>query len=248
MINFYCKLGGVNQYVGALRDLTGLKFGNLTVISRDGSNKYKKATWWCRCDCDGNEKSYISSNLINGNTKSCGCLHDLIASEVNKKYNTYDLSGEYGVGFTSNTNREFYFDLEDYDKIKNYCWSEKKDGGYIVTKPNGTTVSLHRLVMNPNDEELIDHIFHKTYDNRKSQLRICTINENGCNMVLPSHNTSGVKGVRFHSRDLIWEAFITHNQKYIHLGRYTNKDDAIQARYEAELKYQKSFRYQNKIS
>ena len=34
----------------------------------------------------------------------------------NKKSNIYDLSGEYGVGWTSNTNEEFYFDLEDYDK------------------------------------------------------------------------------------------------------------------------------------
>lgn len=231
--------------MGKLKDLTDLKFGNLTVIRRDGSNKHKKAMWLCRCDCDGNEKSYISSHLINGNTKSCGCLQRVTVSTSNKKYNTYDLSGEYGIGWTSNTNREFYFDLEDYDKIKEYCWSDDSHG-YIVTKPNGTTMSLHRLVMNPNDVELIDHIFHKTYDNRKSQLRVCTINENACNMVLPSHNTSGVKGVRFHSRDLIWEAFITHHQKYIHLGRFVNKDDAIKARLDAELKYQKDFRFQNK--
>ena len=230
--------------MGKLKDLTGLKFGNLTVIKRDGSNKHKKATWLCKCDC-GNEKSYISIHLINGNTKSCGCLQKVIASTSNKKYNTYDLTGEYGIGWTSNTNHEFYFDLEDYDKIKDYCWSDN-GRGYIVTKINKTSMSLHRLVMNAKDEELIDHIFHMTHDNRKSQLRICTVNENGCNMVLPAHNTSGIKGVRFHSRDLIWEAFITHNQKYIHLGRYSKKEDAIKARYEAELKYQKDFRFQNK--
>ena len=34
-----------------------------------------------------------------------------------KKYNTYDLSGEYGIGY-SNSGKEFYFDLDDYDLIK----------------------------------------------------------------------------------------------------------------------------------
>ena len=41
-------------------------------------------------------------------------------SETFKKYNTYDLSGEYGIGYTSK-GEEFYFDLDDYDKIKDYC-------------------------------------------------------------------------------------------------------------------------------
>ena len=40
---------------------------------------------------------------------------------MHKKYNTYDLTGEYGIGYTSK-DEEFYFDLEDYDKIKDYCW------------------------------------------------------------------------------------------------------------------------------
>ena len=55
-------------------------------------------------------------------------------SEVKRKYNRYDLeSQEYGIGWTSNTNEEFWFDKEDYDKIKNYCWNyhKNKHGGYI---------------------------------------------------------------------------------------------------------------------
>jgi hypothetical protein len=41
-----------------------------------------------------------------------------------KKFNQYDLSGSYGIGYCSNTNNPFYFDLEDYDLIKDYCWME----------------------------------------------------------------------------------------------------------------------------
>ena len=50
-----------------------------------------------------------------------------------KKYNKYDLTGKFGIGYTSK-GEEFYFDLEDYDKIKNHLWYKDKDGGLICTE------------------------------------------------------------------------------------------------------------------
>jgi len=55
-------------------------------------------------------------NLKDGHTRSCGCLH----SENNRKLNRYDLSGVYGIGYTSNTGIKFYFDKDDFDKISKY--------------------------------------------------------------------------------------------------------------------------------
>ena len=52
-------------------DLTGQKFGMLTVIQRV-ENKGKDVRYLCRCDC-GNEIEVIGQHLKNGNTKSCGC-------------------------------------------------------------------------------------------------------------------------------------------------------------------------------
>lgn len=54
-------------------DLTGQKFGRLTVISR-AENKSGRTNWHCRCDC-GNEKDVLAINLARGTTKSCGCLN-----------------------------------------------------------------------------------------------------------------------------------------------------------------------------
>jgi hypothetical protein len=230
--------------MGRLKDLTGMKFDRLTVIERDGSNAHKKATWFCKCNCNGNIKSYIGSQLLNENTKSCGCLQKEKASQSNKKFNIYDLSSKYGVGWTTNTNKEFYFDLEDYDKIKDYCWFEQNE--YIVTKCNNITLFQHRLIMDAPDDKSIDHIYHKTYDNRKSELRLCTISQNGCNMIKPSDNTSGIKGVRWHNRDCIWEAFIVVNRKYIHLGRFNIFKEAVKVRKEAEALYHGEFRYKVK--
>lgn len=68
------------EIVSALNftDLTGKRFGDLTVIQQTEAletNKNKSATYWlCRCSC-GNEVIVIASNLNNGHTTSCGCIN-----------------------------------------------------------------------------------------------------------------------------------------------------------------------------
>lgn len=58
-------------------------------------------------------------------------------------------------------------------------------------------------------------------------------------------NTSGVTGVKWHSRDNIWGAWIRVNHKNMYLGRFENFDDAINARKEAENKYFGEYSYDN---
>lgn len=67
----------------AFIDLTGQKFGRLTVIDR-APNKNGRSAWNCICDC-GNTIQVISKSLRSGNTKSCGCLHkELVAKQFSK--------------------------------------------------------------------------------------------------------------------------------------------------------------------
>ena len=56
-------------------DLTGKKFGKLTVINRDfeRTDASKQAFWWCVCDC-GEKISVGRGSLKSGATRSCGCL------------------------------------------------------------------------------------------------------------------------------------------------------------------------------
>lgn len=54
-------------------DLTGMKFGKLTVIKEFGHSKDGRVTWLCRCECGG-EKIASGHDLKSGATKSCGCL------------------------------------------------------------------------------------------------------------------------------------------------------------------------------
>lgn len=63
-------------YLGKFQDLSGIKFGKLTVLYKDNpyytSGGNKQIKWVCECDC-GNKISATGSNLRNGTTTSCGC-------------------------------------------------------------------------------------------------------------------------------------------------------------------------------
>lgn len=72
-----------------LKDLTGKKFGRLTVLGRATDKDYVKPHWICRCDC-GNTKIIYGYSLTSGTTQSCGCLSKEIISKVTLK----DLSGQ----------------------------------------------------------------------------------------------------------------------------------------------------------
>ena len=67
--------GCLHNYVASIsrtKDLTGQRFGRLTVIERIGSRK-NRSLWRCKCDC-GNETEQTANSLLRHNTKSCGCL------------------------------------------------------------------------------------------------------------------------------------------------------------------------------
>lgn len=201
--------------------------------------------WTCLCDC-GENKDINGDSLRKGKTLSCGCLQKCIAKETGeqrKKYNKYDLTGEYGIGWTSNTNEEFYFDLEDYDKIKDYTWLETK--GYIYSSDR--EYALHRFVTNCNIDYVVDHMNHNTLDNRKENLRICSQQKNTFNQKVRSNNWTGVSGVSWDYDRNKWQAYISINGKRILLGRFDIFEDAVIARKEAEEKYFGEYSYDNSI-
>lgn len=62
-----------------LIDLTGQRFGRLSVVCKCGSDKYGAALWQCKCEC-GKTVTKRGSALRAGHAKSCGCLHDELSS------------------------------------------------------------------------------------------------------------------------------------------------------------------------
>lgn len=69
------------------QDLTGQRFGRLTVVELHGSGE-NNTVWKCKCDC-GNGCFVTTHNLRNGNTKSCGCFRK---ESSRKRLTTHGLS------------------------------------------------------------------------------------------------------------------------------------------------------------
>lgn len=228
-------------------EMIGKRFGRLvvTAISPNTSGKRKRLMYLCDCDCGKKNVEIIGEKLRNGHTKSCGCLKRDIASTTHKKYNEYDLSGDFGIGKTSNTNKEFYFDKEDYDLIKDYCWFEMQNG-YIASRVSGKgNIYLHRFVMKADSGDIVDHKKHNLMDCRKKYLRIGTQSNNMMNKTMRKDNTSGITGVSHDKTSNKWVAEIWLNKKKVRLGSFREKKDAISARKEAEEKYYKDWSYDN---
>ena len=205
------------------------------------------AQWLCECSCENHNQIIVRGTSIrNGHTKSCGCLQNEVGNGV-KKYNKFilnlqDKHGLYGLGYCSNTNKEFYFDMDDYNKIKDYCWSEDiGQDGYCRLRARDIKgknyITMSHLIIG----KYHDHADRNPMNNRKFNLRPASHTENARNHNKQKNNTSGIIGVSWHKRDHVWQAAIIINKKKIHLGYFTDKRDAIIARLLAEVKYFKEF-------
>lgn len=235
------KSCGCSHYDGSSRivDLTGRVFGKLIVIERAGYKTTKSGQqhiqWKCRCEC-GRETIVPGRDLSSGNTQSCGQC---------KNENHYEFFDDYVVGYT-NTGASFIVDLDDYERVSPRYWGNYNSGNgeYIENHEGGKRMPLHRFIMNAEKGEVIDHINHDTTDNRKVNLRKVTMMQNSINRKRRSDNTSGYTGV-FQKRDSTrWYANITVNKEIIRLGSFATKQEAIEARREAEIKYFGEYAFQ----
>ena len=217
--------------MGKFVDLTGQRFGRLVVIKLLTSKGTKRLKWLCKCDC-GNECVVLGHNLVGGHTKSCGCLR----KEKTRKI-TYSFYEDYIIG-DDGCGHQFMIDNDDFDRIKERHWtySEGYWSTYIKIDDKGMRVGMHTFIIQPKDGYVIDHADRNRSNNRKYNLRQATVSQNSMNKTLRKNN-SGITGVRLDKRRNKWRASITLNQKFIWLGEYADKDDAIKARLLAEAKY-----------
>lgn len=232
-------------------DLVGKKYGLLTVTSFAGyiydSQNCKRRIWNCTCDCGNIKNNVLEKSLKSGNVKSCGCLISTTPKKTAKKYkkyNRYELTEEICKGFDYKGD-VFYFDLDDYEKIKEYCWIVKSNKYVESRDEDGKFISMHRVILD-NPVAHVDHINHKTNDNRKCNLRTVTREQNQANSKLRIDNTSGVKGVYFDNHINKWVASIQENNIQ-HRKNFNEKIEAINYRKFLEEKYQGDYSYANSI-
>lgn len=124
-------------------------------------------------------------------------------------------------------NKEILFDLEDKDllQLDRYVYYVGKNG-YATNKTLGYA---HRLVMNAPQDLQIDHDNRIRTDNRKSNLRLSTNQENNFN--------KEAKGYYWAKHANKWGACIGLNGKTIFLGYYNTEIEAGEAYKFAKNKY-----------
>jgi hypothetical protein len=144
-------------------------------------------------------------------------------------------------------------DAADYAMLSKITWQSRWNPStlsyYAQTTlyPGGRkgqhTVQMHRFLLGlePRDGKVVDHRDGNTLDNRRSNLRVATVGQNGKNRELNSNSTSGLKGVSWTPKLGRWKAQIQSNGKGIFLGYFWDKLDAHAAYCEAATRLHGDF-------
>lgn len=117
-------------------------------------------------------------------------------------------------------------DSLDYSWLNQWKWSAYKDRScwYAHRQENGKKVRMHRLLLGLKKGELCDHVNGDGLDNRRSNIRKCSISQNNFNRRYTNNRTSKYQGVskssgRFYAR-------IGYKKRVYFLGSFTKEEDA----------------------
>lgn len=136
-------------------------------------------------------------------------------------------------------------DDEDYELVSKYTWCNMQ-GRYMHayipgSGHRGKFVRMHRLILDAPQGVLVDHINGNGFDNRKSNLRLCTQSQNLMNRGMNKNNPYGLKGVKFDKRRNRYSASICRNYKSKFLGSYDTPQEAHLAYIAAVKEYHGDF-------
>lgn len=207
-------------------NLVGHKYGRWLVICEAGRTKGKNMLWKCRCDC-GTESLIAGNTLRTGKSKSCGCLARERVSEVCTTHGKSQ-SIEYKI----------------WVNMKQRCLN-KKNTDYRYYGGRGITVCERWLKFENFFEDMgeLPHpllTIERMNNNKNYSPSNCiwaTRKIQNRNQGKRKDNTTGFKGINYHKRDRRYQAYIAVKSKQIHLGYFSQLEDAIIARRIGEAKY-----------
>lgn len=205
--------------VNNVKDLTGKRFGRLTVIERDLSATKGRRKWICKCDC-GNVVSVYRSHLICGQTNSCGCAR----KGVNLK--PIDKGTRFGrltvIEITNRKHRNTYMYKCQCD-CGNTCFMSRNQliSGGVRSCGCLATERSKKAIKSAMEER------NNTYVEGTDILNISS-------KKIRSTNTSGKRGVSWDSSVKTWKAYIGFKGKQYYLGSSRDFEVACKIRDEAE--------------
>jgi len=134
----------------------------------------------------------------------------------------------------------------DYGIIQNHKWYATNRGNtyYAVARPKGKPpIYMHRMILGlvPGDTRETDHINHNGLDNRRENIRACSLSENHRNRVSLVGKTSNFLGVSWDKTRRKWTAHIEASGEQKNLGRFSFEVLAALAHDFAALRYHREF-------
>ena len=134
-------------------------------------------------------------------------------------------------------------DEADLELLSRYRWyynitKGKKTGyilGFIKGRSDKSGVGMHRVILNAQKGEIVDHVNRNGLDNRRENLRIVNAQQSIANRGMYKTNKSGFTGVIPSATPNKWVAQIGYNREVLNLGTFTQKEDAARA-YDAAAK------------
>lgn len=129
-------------------------------------------------------------------------------------------------------------DDEDYDLLSSTTWRAalKKNGVCYAVRdvsaakdPSRPKMLMHRQVLNAQPGTIVDHINRDGLDNRKSNLRFVTNQQNCTNRVGWSGTSSIYKGVTWDKERKKWRAILNYNGTTYRIGRFDSEVAAAKA-------------------
>lgn len=146
-----------------------------------------------------------------------------------KEQNEVEYFGEYAVIWTTdkegNRKTPYKVDLDDVERLLKYRWSVGT-GGYAKHR----SLKMHRLIMNAQKGQIVDHINQDVTDNRKSNLRFVTHSENMRNSS-KTKAKSGHKHIRINPGGTFAVEFKCNGEKYYN-GNIPTLEEALKKRNE----------------
>lgn len=199
------------------------KLGMLTLIKKEKRNN--RIYWHCKCDCSN--KKWIRADALTKKkkpTRSCGCLAE------NTQFKKKDITNE------------------RFGKLKAIRPTKQKRGNSTVWKCKCDCGNTCYVAIDCLNKGSTKSCGCNQTEQRKEMRKLGQIKLKETNFIegtsilhithnkLLKNNSSGITGVTWNSSRKKWTAQIEFKGKHYFLGRYTNKEDAIKARKEAEDK------------
>jgi hypothetical protein len=119
-------------------------------------------------------------------------------------------------------------DAADYEWLSQYTWTMIA-AGYAGRNEKGKLVLMHRQIMNPPKGMVVDHIDGGILNNRRSNLRICTREQNVRNSAKRRHAASRYKCVGFDKKLGRWFARFRYKSMHLWLGYFDDEAEAARA-------------------